>query len=125
MICPSCGHSFNFDPRDHKNYSHFIKTMIDQRDVPTRKILIYIIDKVKEYQPTVSQDIANFLGAISTVSSKIVSYQVGQYNQKGLYKKAGLPYLRSMILNSDSQKDRQAEIEKSIYGTKPLEYKEK
>lgn len=123
MICPNCGHSFDA-PNNDKNYNHFIKSEIDKRDINTRKMLISVIDKVRQYYPTTSTDIANFLGSISTVESKIIKYQIDAYNRAGSFEKGGLHYLRAMILNLDKNKDKLKEIQMKIYGTKPLPYEE-
>jgi len=117
--CPNCG----YDTTNPFNFSLKIKNELEKKSKGTRDAIKDILDHIKKYHPLETRAILNFLMAISSVDDQVVRYTINKYYNNKLFYKKGIQYLQGMITSFEKNKEKIKEVERKIYGTRPLEKK--
>ena len=117
MKCKACGFndSVKYNPKKR------IVSLLSERTEKTRKILRNVINKIKKIP---SQSDVNkqfyFLQAISNIDEQIIQLSIHQFLSDGRDTQGkGFEYLKKMIIQINSDKDRLLELEVKKYGRTP------
>ena len=123
MKCKACGFndSIKYNPKKR------IVSLLSERTDKTRRILRNVINKIRKIP---SQSDVNkqfyFLQAVSNIDEQIIQLSIHQFLSDGRDTQGkGFEYLKKMIIQINSDKDRLLELEVKKYGRTPSKKKVK